>query len=67
MEKINMQKEFVSLNPNREVVQKILEKIRNNDGYCPCQLEKTPETKCMCENFRQQDKGYCHCGLYIKH
>ena len=42
--------------------------VRNNDGYCPCRAEKTPETKCMCADFRQQYKdgklGECHCGLY---
>lgn len=40
--------------------------LKENDGYCPCRLERTPETKCMCKEFREQKEGVCHCGLYIK-
>lgn len=45
----------------------ILEAVKANDGYCPCMREKTPETKCMCKEFREQkESGVCHCGLYKK-
>jgi hypothetical protein len=45
----------------------IKELVRKNDGYCPCAVQKTPDTKCMCKEFRAQDKpGPCHCGLYRK-
>lgn len=40
--------------------------IRANDGYCPCRLEHKPEFKCMCEEFKKQESGQCHCGLYVK-
>lgn len=41
--------------------------VRQNDGYCPCAIERTPDTKCMCKEFREQDApGKCHCGLYEK-
>ena len=41
--------------------------ITNNNGYCICSIEKTPDTKCMCKEFREQVKsGVCHCGLYKK-
>lgn len=41
--------------------------VRENDGYCPCRLEHTPDTKCMCKEFRDQtEEGYCHCGLFYK-
>ena len=41
--------------------------VKNNDGYCPCMVEKTPDTKCMCKEFREQEEsGLCHCGLYKK-
>lgn len=40
--------------------------LKDNDGYCPCRLEKIPENKCMCKEFRDQKEGVCHCGLYIK-
>lgn len=41
--------------------------LKNNDGYCPCRMQRTPDTKCMCKQFREQTKpGACHCGLYEK-
>lgn len=45
----------------------VRELVVANDGYCPCMIYKTPETKCMCKQFRdQQEPGPCHCGLYRK-
>lgn len=42
--------------------------VKNNDGYCPCKLFKTKDTKCMCKQFRDQIAqniaGECECGLY---
>lgn len=40
--------------------------IKANDGYCVCAVSKTPDTKCMCKDFREQKEGLCHCGLYLK-
>ena len=45
----------------------ILDALKANDNYCPCRGEKTPDTKCMCKEFREQKSGPCHCGLYIKY
>jgi hypothetical protein len=42
----------VKLNEDKELVNKIKEKLRENSGYCPCVLTKRPEDKCMCKNFR---------------
>lgn len=61
----------VRLNEDAEVVKMIREGLKAKEGYCPCRLEKTPENKCMCEEFRSQIKdpnfeGYCHCRLYYK-
>ena len=58
-------------NTDQEVVKAIREGLARTGGYCPCRLERTPETKCMCEEFRNQIKdpdfeGYCHCYLYYK-
>ena len=47
-------------------VQEFRASVKANEGYCPCRLIKTPETKCMCKEFREQDSGLCHCGLYYK-
>lgn len=42
------------------------ELVKQNDGYCPCMIERTPDTKCMCKEFREQKEGLCHCGRYMK-
>lgn len=62
---------MITLNPNKELVTKIKDGLKKKDGYCPCRLERTPENKCMCKEFREQIKdpnftGYCHCMLYYK-
>lgn len=45
----------------------ILDALKANDNYCPCRLEKIPENKCMCKEFKEQKSGVCHCGLYVKY
>lgn len=59
----------VVINPNREFVKNFIPKLKKNDGYCPCSIFKTPDTKCMCREFRDQvargELGPCHCGLHI--
>ena len=41
--------------------------VAANGGYCPCAIEKTPDTKCICKEFREQEEpGFCHCGRYEK-
>ena len=47
-------------------VREVREALRQNDGYCPCRIEKIPDTKCMCKEFLEQDSGECLCGLYVK-
>ena len=61
----------VRLNENKELVAKIKEGLKIKDGYCPCRLQKLPEYKCICEEFKKQIadpefEGYCHCKLYYK-
>lgn len=56
----------IILNTDKTLVNKIKEALKNNDGYCPCKITKTSDTKCMCKEFREQKYGECHCGLYIK-
>ena len=36
-----------------ELAKEIRARLRENDNYCPCRLQKTPETKCMCKEFRE--------------
>ena len=61
----------IRLNEDQETVKAIKEGLAKKGGYCPCRLEKTPDTKCMCKEFRDQIadpvfEGYCHCMLYYK-
>lgn len=62
----------IRLNPDKTVVEKINECLKKNRGqygefYCPCSIEKTPDTICPCKKFMESDKlGECHCGKYIK-
>lgn len=57
----------IKMSEDIELVKEIRKKLELNNGYCPCAITKTPETKCMCKAFReQQEEGECHCGLYIK-
>ncbi len=62
----------ITLNPDKKIVETIKEGLKNKDGFCPCRLEKKPEYKCMCEEFKSQIadpdfEGFCHCMLYYKH
>lgn len=61
----------IELNPNQEIVKTVREGLKRTGGYCPCRLERTEATKCMCQEFKEQiaDPGYegfCHCMLYYK-
>lgn len=58
----------VEINPDENFVKEFRARIKDNGGYCPCRIEKTPDTKCMCKEFKDMmaegKHGYCHCGLY---
>ncbi|MBO5925261.1 MAG: ferredoxin thioredoxin reductase catalytic beta chain [Clostridia bacterium] len=61
----------VRFNQDETVVKMIQEGLERTGGYCPCRVARTPENKCMCEEFKAQIKdpdyeGYCHCRLYYK-
>ncbi len=56
----------IKVSEDKELVEEIKTKLKENGGYCPCRLERTPDTKCMCKEFREQESGDCHCGLFIK-
>ena len=61
----------IRFNDNEKVVNAIREGLKKKDGHCPCRLEITEDTMCMCKEFRDQIadsefEGYCHCMLYYK-
>ena len=50
-----------------EKKQQLLKAIKDNDGYCPCRLEKSAETLCVCESFKNlAEPGICLCMLFKK-
>ena len=54
-------------NPDDEFYKKITQAVKNNDNYCPCMLQKTDDTRCICRAFREQTtEGFCHCKRYQK-
>ncbi len=59
----------IKQNPDKEFVKSVREQLKENKGYFNCVLEKTPDSKCMCKEFRDKvdrgETGVCHCGLYI--
>ena len=56
----------IILNPDEEEAKRIRRAVKENDGYCPCRLVRTEDTKCICKEFKEQEEGFCHCGLYLK-
>ena len=61
----------VRLNEDKEIVQTIREGLKRTGGYCPCRLQRSDDTKCICKEFKEQMadpdfEGYCHCMLYYK-
>lgn len=43
-------------------------KLKASGGYCPSELIKSPDTKCPCKTFREQEhEGFCGCGYLYKH
>ena len=61
----------VELNPDKDIVETVREGLKRTGGYCPCRLERTEDTKCMCKEFKEQIadpnfEGFCHCMLYYK-
>ena len=56
----------IILNEDEEFVKSMRKALEDNDGYCPCQLERSEDTKCMCKEFRDMEYGTCHCKLYTK-
>lgn len=54
-------------NPDVQFYEKITKAVKDNDNHCPCMLQKTDDTLCMCKAFREQNtKGFCHCKRFMK-
>lgn len=53
---------------DKNLEKEILAQLAAREGHCPCALEWTPDTRCMCKDFRDKLEsdyvGPCNCGLY---
>lgn len=61
----------ITVNQDEAVVKTVREGLKRTGGYCPCRLEQTEDTKCMCKESKEQIadpgfEGFCHCMLYYK-
>ena len=54
----------MKINSDRNFVEMMVEAIRNNEGHCPCQVDKNEDTVCPCKAYRE--KNECLCGLYVE-
>lgn len=58
----------ITTNSNKELVEEIRAKIKENNGHCACAVSFDDSNVCMCKEFRDQiereEDGECHCGLY---
>lgn len=61
----------IIFNEDERIRDLIREGLKKKNGHCPCVLEQSEDTMCMCKEFREQIadpefEGYCHCRLYYK-
>lgn len=61
----------IKFNDDKKIVEMIRNGLKAKNGHCPCRLQQTEDTMCMCKEFRDQIadpnfEGYCHCKLYYK-
>ena len=59
----------IRINRDEALAAEARKQVIENDGDCPCALDREPNTKCMCKDFREKvemgEPYICHCGLYI--
>ena len=57
----------IKISEDKDFVAAMREALKANENHCPCQLQRTVDTLCMCKSFRELDEGVCECGLYTKY
>ena len=47
----------ITINPEvtKEFVEEVKKAIKDNGGHCPCAIEKSKDTLCMCKIFRDME------------
>jgi len=58
----------IRLNPDKRVLDAIINALKRSDGYCPCRQVKSPDNICPCKSHLDDIKkdGHCHCSLFVK-
>lgn len=52
------------LTSDEDKMTKIISRINDREGFCPCKVEETPENICPCDEYETTAK--CCCGLFVK-
>lgn len=63
-----MAKYKIILNDDLALVAEVNRQLQETRGYCPCALEWTEDTKCVCKTFKESltngEETECNCGKY---
>ena len=51
------------INPNKKLVDTIIEGLHRKNGHCPCRINTDDTTLCPCDEFIKT--GICKCKLFI--
>ena len=46
----------ITFNPDTEIVKTVQDGLKHTGGYCPCLIERSEDTKCICKDFREKIK-----------
>ena len=55
----------IRLTNDMELRKEIIEKLKANDGYCPCALVRDLGSVWKGKEVRDMEEGTCRCGLYL--
>lgn len=52
----------------KEVNTNVGKLVKENDGYCPCAIERTEDAICPCKHFKEEVKvgDLCICGRFVR-
>ena len=63
-----MTKYKIVLSEDLALVAEVNRQLQETKGYCPCALEWTDDTKCICSAFKEsltkEEECECNCGKY---
>lgn len=63
-----MAKYKIVLGDDKTLIAEVNRQLQETRGYCPCALEWTDSTKCVCQAFKESlvkgEEIECNCGKY---